>query len=98
MSRIGLDEVRRVARLARLSLSEDETQQMQARLDAILDYMATLERLDTSDVPPTYHALEMICPLRADEVVQPLRREEILRATAKSDAGAFAVPKVMEGE
>ena len=96
--RIGLDEVRHVASLARLALDENEVRTMQAQLDSILDSMATLAKLDTEGVPPTQHALEMVCPLREDVPRPSLRREEALRAAARSEAGAFAVPKVMEGE
>lgn len=96
--RIDQDEVRRVAVLARLALDEDEVRTMQAQLDSILDSMAALAKLDTEGVPPTQHALEMVCPLRDDVPHACLRREEVLRAAARSEAGAFAVPKVMEGE
>jgi aspartyl-tRNA(Asn)/glutamyl-tRNA(Gln) amidotransferase subunit C len=96
--RIRLDEVRRVAGLARLALDESEVATMQAQLDSILDSMAALAALDVSGVTPTYHAVEMICPLREDLPQPSLRREEVLRAAARIEAGAFAVPKVMEGE
>lgn len=96
--RIDLDEVRRVASLARLALEEEELRTMQAQLGSILDSMAALAKLDTEGVPPTQHAIEMVCPLREDVPHVTLRREEVLRAAARSEAGAFAVPKVMEGE
>lgn len=96
--RIGLAEVRHVAGLARLALEQDEVETMRAELDSILDSMASLDRLDVSGVQPTYHAVEMICPLREDVPRPSLHREEVLRAAARSEAGAFAVPKVMEGE
>ncbi|MDQ3031930.1 MAG: Asp-tRNA(Asn)/Glu-tRNA(Gln) amidotransferase subunit GatC [Myxococcota bacterium] len=96
--RIGKAEVRHVAKLAHLSLSDEETETMRAQLDSILDSMATLAKLDTAGVPPTQHAIDMICPLREDVPRPSLRREEVLRAAARTDAGAFAVPKVMEGE
>jgi aspartyl-tRNA(Asn)/glutamyl-tRNA(Gln) amidotransferase subunit C len=96
--RISLEEVRHVAQLARLALDEGELGAMQKQLDSILDSMATLEKLDTKGVEPTYHAVEMVCPLRDDSPRPSLHRDEVLRASAKTEAGAFAVPKVMEGE
>lgn len=96
--RITLAEVKKVAGLARLALSDEELERMRGDLDGILDWMATLARLDTAGVEPTFHAVEMITPLREDVVVPGLRHVEALRAAARSDAGAFAVPKVMEGE
>jgi len=96
--RIGLSEVRKVAALARLLLEEDEVRTMQAELDSILDSMAALEKLDVTGVEPTHHAVEMACALRADTPRASLHRAEVLRAAARSEAGAFAVPRVMEGE
>ena len=56
-SRITIDAVRHVARLAAIALTPAEEQRMQAELDAILDYMAQLDDLDVSSVEPTAHAL-----------------------------------------
>ncbi|MBN8615255.1 MAG: Asp-tRNA(Asn)/Glu-tRNA(Gln) amidotransferase subunit GatC [Deltaproteobacteria bacterium] len=96
--RISLDEVRKVAKLARLSLSEEELERMRGDLDGILDWMTALSKLDTNGVEPTFHAVEMAAALRDDVVVDGLRRSEALRAAARSDQGGFAVPKVKEGE
>lgn len=96
--RISLQEVRKVASLARLSLSDDALETMRNQLDGILDWMTALNALDTTGIEPTYHAVEMAASLREDVVRPGLRREEALRGSAKSEAGAFAVPKVMEGE
>ena len=96
--RITEDEVRKVARLARLSPSDETLHKMRAQLDAILDYVASLDALDVRDVPPTFHAVPMSAMLRPDEIAPSLPREEALRNAPKSDAGGFAVPKVMEGE
>lgn len=95
---ITKDDVRRIARLSRLRLSEAEVDRMEIELGSILGSMATLEKLDVSGVPPTFHAVEMATPLRDDVVVPGLRREEALAAAARTEAGAFCVPKVMEGE
>jgi aspartyl-tRNA(Asn)/glutamyl-tRNA(Gln) amidotransferase subunit C len=95
--RISLDEVKKVARLARLTLGDDELVRMRGELDAILDSMAALTRLDVTGVPPTTLVLERGTPLRPDVPHSGLSREEALRAAARTEAGAFAVPKVMEG-
>ena len=91
-------QVRHVAALARLALTDAEVERMRAELDAILGFMKTLEELDTEGVPPTTHSIDMVAPLRADVPGASLRRDDVLRAAAKSEAGAFAVPKVLEGE
>jgi aspartyl-tRNA(Asn)/glutamyl-tRNA(Gln) amidotransferase subunit C len=97
-ARITKDDVRKIARLSRLALSDAELDRMEAELGSILGSMATLEKLDVTGVPPTFHAVEMHTPLRDDEVVPGLRQREALAAAARSEAGAFSVPKVMEGE
>jgi aspartyl-tRNA(Asn)/glutamyl-tRNA(Gln) amidotransferase subunit C len=96
-ARISLKEVEHVARLARLAISGDEAERMRAELDGILDWMKTLEKLDTTGVAPTTHSVPMVAPLRDDRPEPSLRREETLRAAPKTEAGAFAVPKVLEG-
>jgi aspartyl-tRNA(Asn)/glutamyl-tRNA(Gln) amidotransferase subunit C len=97
-TKITIDEVRHVAKLARLTLDEPSLETMRDQLSGILDYVAALDELDVSGVLPTSHAIEMTCPLREDVVRDSLSRAEILRSAPKSEAGGFAVPKVMEGE
>lgn len=96
--KISSDEVRRVARLARLALADADAEKMREQLDSILGYVAQLDALDVSAVEPTLHAVPMASPLRADEVQPSLSRTEVLAAAPASDAGGFSVPRVMEGE
>jgi aspartyl-tRNA(Asn)/glutamyl-tRNA(Gln) amidotransferase subunit C len=96
-SRISLDEVKKVAALARLALDDGELAAMQAQLDRILDYMKELDAVDVTGVPPTYHAPALAAALRADVPVPSLHRDEVLAAAPRHDAGAFAAPKVLEG-
>lgn len=96
--KLTLQEVRKVAHLARIAVSDEEAETMRAQLAQILDYMAELDALDVSDVQPTYHSIPMDAPLRRDDVRPGLPREEALAAAPASEAGGFAVPKVMEGE
>lgn len=70
---------------------------MQRELDAILGFMAELDGVDVSDVPPAFQTLGHV-PLRADVVVPGLDREELLAAAPASEQGGFAVPKVLEGD
>ncbi|MFW5920516.1 MAG: Asp-tRNA(Asn)/Glu-tRNA(Gln) amidotransferase subunit GatC [Polyangiales bacterium] len=94
--KISLDEVRHVAELARLELSDDEAQTMRAQLDDILRYMAELDAVDVEGVEPTYHAIPMDAPLRRDVVQPSLPREETLAAAPAQAEGGFAVPRVLE--
>ena len=64
--KISREEVRRIAALGRLELTGAEVEAMTGQLDAILQYVAQLEKLDTTGVEPTAHLGEMATPLRAD--------------------------------
>jgi aspartyl-tRNA(Asn)/glutamyl-tRNA(Gln) amidotransferase subunit C len=94
--KLSLEQVRHVAGLARLSLSEEEEARFSQQLSAILDAVAQLEQLDTADVEPTSHATLSAGLLRADEVRPSLPPARALaNAPAKSDS-SFAVPKILE--
>lgn len=95
-ARISLEQVLHVAKLARLTLSDEEARQMQRQLDAILGYMEGLDSLDVSNVPPTLHSIPMDAPLRPDVPVRCSDRSETLAQAPQSEAGGYAVPLVLE--
>ena len=98
MARITREQVERTAELARLSLSDDETEVMQRDLERILEYVTALSELDTEGVEPTAHVIAMATPMRADEALPPMDPE---RATANAPerlGTAFLVPKVIDEE
>ena len=93
---ISAEDVRHVARLARLALSDDELERMRVEMTAILGYMDKLRSLDTAGVEPTSHAVPLRNVLREDEPVPSLPRDEML-ANAPDRAGdAFRVPRIIE--
>ncbi len=96
--KISLEEVQKVARLARLASSDDEVERFQRDLDAILGYVTVLDALDTSGVEPTAHPLTLASPLRPDIVSEGLAPADALAAAPASREGGFAVPKVIEVE
>ena len=67
-------------------------------LGSILDYIAALETLDISGVDAAFHTLPGGAPLRFDEVRPSLPRDDFLAAAPETEQGAFAVPKVLDGE
>ena len=87
---LTLEEVRRVAHLCRLHLSDEDEARMRDQLDAILGYMERLQSLDTSDVEPLAHVHDVTCPQREDEVTASL--------TGEWAGTPFRVPKVIGGE
>jgi aspartyl-tRNA(Asn)/glutamyl-tRNA(Gln) amidotransferase subunit C len=96
-SRIRPEEVREIATLARLSLSDDEVARMTQDLDAILGYVATLSELDTAAVQAMTHAVPFDCPLRPDQVAPSLPLEEALANAPRREGSFFQVPRIVPG-
>ena len=92
---ISREEVRHVARLARLDLADEVLDTMAEQLGGILDYMNTLNRIDTEGVAPTAHAVSLQTPLRADERRTHLDRDAALANAPERDEDSFLVPKVI---
>ncbi len=93
---ITREEVLHVARLARLFLSEDEVDRLKDQLGGILEYIRQLDGLDTRNVVPTSHAVEMGTPFRDDSVL-PFGDKEALLANAPDREGDFfRVPRIIE--
>lgn len=93
---ITVEEVRHIAQLARLRLTEDEERRYAEQLSAILDYAGRLNQIDTSAVPPTASVLPLHAPLRPDRVRPSTPREVILANAAASKDGMFRVSPVLE--
>jgi len=93
--KISREEVRHVAALARLDLSEGEESRMTEQMNQILSYMEKLNELDTASVPATTHAIELKNVFREDETVESLERELALKNAPQSDGASFVVPKVI---
>ncbi len=89
---IDREEVLHVARLARLSLDEDEVGRMASELSAVLDHIAKIGELDLDEVPPTAHVVEVTGRLRADEPRPCLPREVALEQAPAVSDGGFLVP------
>ncbi|MFZ5816042.1 MAG: Asp-tRNA(Asn)/Glu-tRNA(Gln) amidotransferase subunit GatC [Bacillota bacterium] len=90
-------QVEHVARLARLSLTEAEMETYTEQLSRILEHVESLNRLDTADVPPTYHAVALQNVLREDKPHVSLDRAKVLDQAPQTEAGCFKVPKITEG-
>lgn len=90
-------EVEKVAKLARLKLSEDEVDLFTAQLGQILEYVHILDQLDTDSVEPMAHAIEVSNVFREDAPRESLPREDALANAPKSDGQAFLVPPILGG-
>jgi aspartyl-tRNA(Asn)/glutamyl-tRNA(Gln) amidotransferase subunit C len=95
-STLTRDDVERVARLARLDLHEDEIALFTQQIADILQYVDSIQAVDTSTTPPTAHALAADTSWRDDVVAPSLSRDAALENApdARRDAGMFRVPKV----
>ncbi|RMF78432.1 MAG: Asp-tRNA(Asn)/Glu-tRNA(Gln) amidotransferase subunit GatC [Nitrospirae bacterium] len=92
---MDLAEVKRIAALARLELGGAEAEAMSAQLTRILDYVAQLERLDTSEVAPTTHPIPLGEAFREDEVRPSLERDAALANAPATDGASFVVPRII---
>jgi len=88
-------DVRHVAKLARLKCSEEEIRRFTVQLGAILDYVAQLEELDTENVEPLAHCLPVDNVFREDTPGASLSNDEALANAPQRDGEFFAVPKVL---
>ena len=95
-AKIGTDQVRQVARLARINLTQDEVQQFADQLSDILAYVEQLNELDTDGVEPTTHPLRMSNVFRPDQVGQSFTNQQALANAPQRQGDFFAVPKVLE--
>jgi aspartyl-tRNA(Asn)/glutamyl-tRNA(Gln) amidotransferase subunit C len=94
--KITREEVVHVAHLARLELTGTEIERFAGQIGQILEYMETLERVDTGGVAPTSHAIALTNAFRADETVAHLERESVLANAPQEEDGCFVVPRVIE--
>jgi aspartyl-tRNA(Asn)/glutamyl-tRNA(Gln) amidotransferase subunit C len=98
--RVKADDVKHVAELAYLELTADEELRMQRDLNAILDYVAQLNELDTSAVEPMSQVAEVLgsasTELRPDTQVPSLPRDRVMASAPETDGTFFKVPKVIE--
>src|SRR5579863_5629916 len=98
--KVTVEDVHRVAELAHLELGPEETGPMVRDLNAILDYVAELNELDTSNVLPLAQMSELagdgLAVLRADRVGPSLNREVVMKQAPETDQVFFKVPKVIE--
>jgi len=94
--RITKDTVKYVADLARIELAEKEIDHFTGQLDRILEYVHKLKKLDTSNLEPTSHVLDMKNVYREDEVKASLPVSDVVKNTASKQDNLFKVKKIIE--
>jgi aspartyl-tRNA(Asn)/glutamyl-tRNA(Gln) amidotransferase subunit C len=89
-------DIEKVAKLARLELSEKEKNTLGNQLEQILTYMEQLNRIDTTGVEPTSHAIPIQNAFREDEASPSFLQEEVLGIAPEEEDGHFKVPRIIE--
>ena len=92
---ISREEVRHIAKLARLEFTEAEEETLAEDMSRILDYMDMLNELDTSEVEPMTHVLDLAHVVRTDSVKERISQEDALKNAPDTDGEYFRVPKVI---
>lgn len=89
------DQVRQVAKLARLKIDSQAVEKLSTQLATILAYVEQLSEVDTRNVDATSHAIALTNAFREDTVHEHLPRDQALQNAPSQDEGAFTVPKVL---
>ncbi len=90
------DDVRHVALLTRIRLTEQEVELYRSQMDDILEHFQMLQELDTNQVPPTSHSLPLDTVMREDETKPCLDKEDVLSNAPRREGDYFRVKAVLE--
>jgi aspartyl-tRNA(Asn)/glutamyl-tRNA(Gln) amidotransferase subunit C len=93
---LTLEDVSRIAHLARIALSQAELARTRDELNGILDFVAQLQAVDTTGIAPMAHAVDVVQRLREDRVTEADQRDAFLALAPEAEAGLYLVPKVVE--
>ncbi len=96
MSKITVDEVRRIAALAKIAVTDEEAKKLATELGAILGYVQQLEAVDTTGLEPTYQVTGLDNITRKDEIIDyGPGRDDLLKNAPRKRSGQIEVPKVL---
>jgi aspartyl-tRNA(Asn)/glutamyl-tRNA(Gln) amidotransferase subunit C len=95
-NKIDLEQVEKVAKLARLQLDDEEKGQFAGQLSSILEYIEKMEQLDTGAAEPLAHCLDVFNNFREDKPAKSLGTEKTLKNAPQQDGEFFLVPKILD--
>ena len=98
MAKITLEDVEYVASLAQLTLDDEAKQRLLKEMGDVLAYVDKLNELDTDDIEPMMHVLDISNVYREDVVTGSLDRDAALRNAPKTDGAYFLVPRILDTE
>lgn len=93
---ISKEEVKNIANLSRLHLTEEDLEKYSSDLSSIVEFVNTLNEVDTEGVKPTDHILDIKNVFRKDELKPSYDREELFKNAPTKEAGCISVPKAVE--
>lgn len=94
---LSIEDVQKVAKLARLKLTPDEEQQFTSQIGRILGYVEMLSEVETGEIEPMAHTADVSNVFRADEPTPSLDRKDALANAPQSNGQFFLVPQILEG-
>jgi aspartyl-tRNA(Asn)/glutamyl-tRNA(Gln) amidotransferase subunit C len=94
--KLSYEQVRHIAWLARLGLSEEDVEKFSLQLSNILDNFEILKEVATADVPPATHTIPLQNVIRKDDVADSYRQAEILSNAPKKEGDCFKVQAILE--
>jgi aspartyl-tRNA(Asn)/glutamyl-tRNA(Gln) amidotransferase subunit C len=93
---LTLDDVRRIAELARIEVTASEVADVREQLASIFGLIDALQAIDTTGIEPMAHALDVTAPLRDDAATEPDLHERYQRAAPAVEGALYLVPRVVE--
>lgn len=93
---LSLEEVHRVAELARIGISDAEARAVQSQLNGIFELIGQMQRVSTDGIAPMSHGQDVKLRLREDLKTEPDQREQFLSVAPEKEQGLYLVPKVIE--
>ncbi len=96
MAKLSKEEVKHVAHLARLAITDEEAEKFAEQLGKITDFAEQLNELDTTNVAPTSHVLPIVNVMREDVAVKGLDRDVMMLNVKEQEAGQVKVPPILE--
>jgi aspartyl-tRNA(Asn)/glutamyl-tRNA(Gln) amidotransferase subunit C len=98
MTKIDLEQVKKVAHLARLNITPEEERQFTTQLSSILEYVEQLSELDTENVPPTTRAIDTSNITRPDELNPFPHKNDLLEQAPAQEGDFFRVPQILSSD
>lgn len=95
---LSIEEIQKIAHLSRLHLADADIAEYSVQLSRILDFIEDMNQVDTTDIEPLAHPLDIPQRLREDKVTEPNLRDKFQAIAPQVESGLYLVPKVIENE